>query len=243
MRNMNPDIRIRADDIKAKTIARYRLNFNIDTIQDLIQQVELLECEAISRFTGNINSQSFLDYFKKMVEGGALTFVLSNGDINIPSSTRFEYNRILSVRRQLTEELGHVPSVKQVAAIAGVGKRAVLNALAAEPLLGPAVRLDKPVDSENETTLINIIKSNTEDITQPLDTQTTNNIIQETLKTFPTDIRLIAKFIMEGLSVKEMSERTGLDPNYFYRLRKRAVRHLSRNKELRSLVNKKAHTA
>ena len=233
---MDQKTRAKMDDIKSKIIHKYRSNFDLSNFQDFVQQIELLECEALARFQGDMNSASFLNYYRKLIDSGIIIFILGNGDVSIPASTRLEYKRILDIRQELTKEFGHTPTPEQVAKITGVGKRAVLNAIAAEPLMGPAARLDKPTDDEeNGLTLIGILKSDS-DSTRKAHEEAAKATITKVIATMPTDIRLVTNFIMEGLSVKEMSERTGLDPAYFYRVKKRAIRRLSKNEELRALI-------
>lgn len=218
-------------DFAAKTklaaIRRYAQNFDSDSIQDLSQQAELLELEAASRFCGRKDSGAFRDYLEKYITGGTAAFTLARGDVYIPAATRAEYSRILKARDGVEELLRRPATAAETAKAAGTGIRAVRNALAAEPLMGPAERIDASDQPD---------WPDTDSAPPDTDNDKLRARLRELAERLGSGERLMTNLLAQGLSISQMEERTGLSRACLAHLRQKTIRKLKNDKDWQDLA-------
>lgn len=237
MEKLNTETKAAIDAIKNEGISRNRVN--ADDINDLRQQAEYLALEAIEKFHGDHNSESFLEYAEKFITGGLTMFILNQGDVNIPAATRYEFNRILEIRDKLKAE-GKQAGAGEIAAAAGVTPRAVFSALRAEILMGPADRMDARLNekdgSESRQEFYEITTLPIATPIEDFEDQEVQSGINETVKIavqcLPRVERDIITRLMHGMTLADTAKELHL-PLYFVRnTRNSAIRRLRLNQEL-----------
>lgn len=226
------------NNIKAEGISRNKQNFNSDTMQDLLQQAELLTLDAVDKFDGDVNSEPFYKYARKCILGGLTAFVLNQGDISIPAASRYEYNRILTIKAEM-EKLGKKVTQEKLAEAACASLTTVKMAFRVAPLLDPAQRLDiKLTNDKNnkDTELIELIPQDTiEEAENEFLEKETKETVQKAISQLPIIEQKVVKLIMEGAKTSEIAKKTGLPAYLIGKVRTNAFRRLRSNKALKAL--------
>lgn len=237
MRNLNEETKAALEGIKREQISKNRAS--ADDIADLCQQAEYLALEAAEKFNGDLSSEAFLKYAERYITGGLTMFILNQGDVNIPAATRYEFNRILEIRDKLKSE-GKKGTVSETAAAAGVTSRAVLSALRAEILMGPAERMDAKLNekdgSESKQEFYEITSLPIATPIEDFEDQEVQNGVNETVKnaveSLPRVERDIIYRLMHGMTLADTAKALNL-PLYFVRNTKNsALRRLRLNEDL-----------
>ena len=226
------------NQIKSEGVHSNKQNFNSDNIRDLIQQAEMLTLDAIDRFNGDVNNESFYKYAKKYILGGLVAFVLNQGDISIPAASRYEYNRILTIKKEL-EKLGRKVTQAELAEAASASLVTVKMAFRVAPLLDPAQRLDIKIsnDKTNKATeLIELIPQDsigqTEDI---LFKEETVETVQKAISLLPIVEQKVIRLMMDGKKVHEIAKEAGIPAYMVSKVRTSAFRRLRNNEQLKAL--------
>lgn len=227
--------------IKHEGINRYKNAFSADSIEDLIQQAELLALEALERFQGDYNSEAFRIFAQKTIIGGLAAFVLE-GDIEIPASTRYEYNKILRIRDQLKAQTGLRPPLEKLAEAAKVSINRAASALKYEILMIPSKRIDQELDQdENQNTLGYYIKDPNNVIEQS-DRKLTEEELNKTLQEKLAEMELLEKQIilgiLEGKKLSEIANQFGKSEKYARMIRNKIFRKLRKDEKLKDFFEK-----
>ncbi len=224
--------------IKREGINSNKQNFDSDNVRDLIQQAELLALDAVDRFNGDVNNEIFYKYARKYILGGLTAFVLNQGDISIPAASRYEYNRILSIRDEM-EKSGNKVSARRLAEASSTSIRTVLTALRTELLLAPAQRLDITIDNDKAdrpTALVDLIPQDSIAMAEEeiLGRETTETV-RMAVMALPLIERKVIRLAMEGRKTAEIAKATGIPEYAVTKVRISALRRLRGNEQLKKL--------
>lgn len=225
--------------IKHEGIKRYKNVFDADSIEDLIQQAELLALEVLNHFQGDYNSESFKIFAQKTIIGGLAAFVLE-GDIEIPASTRYEYNKILKIRDQLKAQNGLRPTIQEIAITANVSVKQTIAAIQCEILMLPSKRIDQTLDEEGNT--IGYYLKDPNNSIEETDRKITNEELHKVLQEKLEEMELLEKqmiiSILEGKKLCEIAKQFGKSENYARIIRKKAFRKLRKDEILKDFFEK-----
>lgn len=225
--------------IKHEGINRYKNAFNADSIEDLVQQGELLALEALEHFHGDYNSEAFRIFSQKTIIGGLATFVLE-GDVEIPASTRYEYNKILKTRDRLKAQTGLRPTIQEIATAANVSVKQTTAAIQCEILMIPSKRIDQELDEEGNT--IGYYLKDPNNPIEESDRKLTNEELHKVLEKKLEEMELLEKqmiiSILEGKKLCEIAKQFGKSENYARIIRKKAFRKLRKDETLKDFFEK-----
>jgi RNA polymerase primary sigma factor len=164
-------------------------------------------------------------------------------DIRIPTNIADRERRIARVERELTTELGRVPSEEEIAVAANLTPKQVRDL---RDVTRVVTSLDRPVGEEQETALGELLAAPGPGPEETVTVQLSEEDVRAAVATLPEIERdlIRLRFGLQDrglpLPLREIGRRLKVRPEVARQIEVRALEHLALNRELRALAEEAA---